>query len=196
MNLPNKLTVLRVLLVPFFVIFTLTGSIPHHFLIAGLLFGAASLTDMLDGKIARKRNLITNFGKLMDPLADKILVLSALLCFVKLDLANVVLVLLILIREFAVTAVRQLAAENGKVVAANLWGKAKTVVEMIAICTIFLLQWLLEMHALGVYSLPGFETVSGAFWLTGQVLVGAAAVLAVLSAIVYFKQNAEFFKDR
>ena len=106
MNLPNKLTILRMALVPFFVFFTLADFIPHHLLIAGLIFGAASYTDHLDGKIARRDNLITNFGKLMDPLADKIMVMSALVCFVDTGFANVWFVLLIMIREFAVTSIR------------------------------------------------------------------------------------------
>ena len=144
MNLPNKLTILRMALVPFFVFFTLADFIPHHLLIAGLVFGAASYTDHLDGKIARRDNLITNFGKLMDPLADKIMVMSALVCFVETGFANVWFVLLIMIREFAVTSIRLIAVENGKVIPANGWGKAKTVSQIVAICVIFLLQYVLE----------------------------------------------------
>ena len=127
MNLPNKLTVLRIVMVPFFVFFMLGSFVPHRYLWALLLFCAASYTDHLDGKIARRDNLITNFGKLMDPLADKILVMSALICLVKLDLASTVCVLLIMIREFAITSIRLLAVEQGRVIAANNWGKLKTV---------------------------------------------------------------------
>ena len=97
MNLPNKLTLLRVILVPFFVFFALADFVPHHNLIAGLIFGAASYTDHLDGKIARRDNLITNFGKLMDPLADKIMVMAALICFVACGFTNVWFVLLIIV---------------------------------------------------------------------------------------------------
>ena len=196
MNLPNKLTVLRVAMVPFFVFFALADFVPHRFLIAGLLFGAASYTDHLDGKIARRDGLVTNFGKLMDPLADKIMVLSALLCFLKLGFANVVLVLLILVREFAVTAVRQLAAESGEVVAANNWGKAKTVAEIVAVCVIFAMQWVLEMHRMGLYTLPAFETFSAVFGWAGEALVAVATVFAVASGLVYFKDNARLFRDR
>ena len=125
MNLPNKLTILRIVMVPFFVFFLLADFVPHRYLFALILFCAASYTDHLDGKIARRDNLITNFGKLMDPLADKILVMSALICLVKLDLASAVCVILIMLREFAVTSVRLLAVEQGRVIAANNWGKAQ-----------------------------------------------------------------------
>ena len=137
MNTPNKLTVLRMILVPFFVAALLAGnSLPHHNLIAFILFAAASYTDHLDGKLARSRNLITTFGKFMDPLADKIMVISALVCFVSLDVANVWLVLLIIFREFMVTSVRLVAADSGVVVAANNWGKAKTVSQIAAILAV------------------------------------------------------------
>ena len=106
MNLPNKLTILRIIMVPFFVFFLLADFVPHRYLFALILFCAASYTDHLDGKIARRDNLITNFGKLMDPLADKILVMSALICLVRLDLASAVCVILIMLREFAVTSWR------------------------------------------------------------------------------------------
>ena len=134
MNTPNKLTVLRMILVPFFVASLLAGdSLPHHNLIALVIFAAASYTDHLDGKIARSRNLVTTFGKFMDPLADKIMVISALVCFVSQGLADVWLVLLIIFREFMVTSVRLVAADSRVVVAANNWGKAKTVSQIIAI---------------------------------------------------------------
>lgn len=133
MNLPNKLTILRIVMVPFFVFFLLADFVPHRYLFALLLFCAASYTDHLDGKIARRDNLITNFGKLMDPLADKILVMSALICLVKLDLASAVCVILIMLREFAVTSVRLLAVEQGRVIAAAKSGKVKTACTMVGI---------------------------------------------------------------
>lgn len=118
MNLPNKLTILRIILVPFFVLFMLlSGDIfPHHNLVALAIFGIASYTDHLDGKIARRDHLITNFGKLMDPLADKIMVMSALVCFVANGMTNTVFVLLIMVREFAVTSIRLIAVEQGRVI--------------------------------------------------------------------------------
>ena len=133
MNLPNKLTILRIVMVPFFVFFLLADFVPHRYLFALLLFCAASYTDHLDGKIARRDNLITNFGKLMDPLADKILVMSALICLVRLDLASAVCVILIMLREFAVTSVRLLAVEQGRVIAAAKSGKVKTACTMVGI---------------------------------------------------------------
>lgn len=196
MNLPNKLTMLRIIMVPFFVFFTLADSIPHHLLIAGLIFGAASYTDHLDGKIARRDHLITNFGKLMDPLADKIMVMSALVCFVATDFTNVWFVLLIMIREFAVTSIRLIAVENGRVIPANNWGKAKTVSQIIAICVIFALQYVLELHALGVITLSAVGTVQTVFDWIGFALMGIAALLAAVSGVIYAKDSAALFRDK
>ena len=184
MNLPNKLTILRIVMVPFFVFFLLADFVPHRYLFALLLFCAASYTDHLDGKIARRDHLITNFGKLMDPLADKILVMSALICLVKLDLASTVCVILIMLREFSVTSIRLLAVEQGRVIAANNWGKAKTVSQMVAIIAILFFQYL---GGFLPQLLPGFT-------LTGQVLIWIATLLAVLSGIIYFKDNADVLK--
>lgn len=192
MNTPNKLTVLRMILVPFFVASLLAGdSLPHHNLIALVIFAAASYTDHLDGKIARSRNLVTTFGKFMDPLADKIMVISALVCFVSEGLANVWLVLLIIFREFMVTSVRLVAADSGVVVAANNWGKAKTVSQIIAILAILFLQYLLELVSIGV--LPAFTVFGGdpAAWFTflGNLLLLVATALALLSGLIYLIQN-------
>ena len=131
MNLPNKLTILRVIMIPFFVVFLLadiTGSADKW--IALVIFCVASLTDMLDGKIARKRNLVTNFGKFMDPLADKLLVCTALICLTAMDRLNVVVTLIIIAREFIISGFRLVASDNGIVIAANYWGKFKTVSQM------------------------------------------------------------------
>ena len=195
MNLPNKLTVLRVFLVPFFVFFALADFIPHHNLIAGLIFGAASYTDYLDGKIARRDHLITNFGKLMDPLADKIMVMAALICFVAEGFTNVWFVLLIMFREFAVTAIRTIAVENGKVIPANNWGKAKTVSQIVAICVIFAAQYVLELHALGVFTLPAYDVFALTLNTLGFVGMTVATVLAVVSGVIYAKDSADLFKD-
>lgn len=184
MNLPNKLTILRIVMVPFFVFFLLADFVPHRYLFALLLFCAASYTDHLDGKIARRDHLVTNFGKLMDPLADKILVMSALICLVKLDLASTVCVILIMLREFSVTSIRLLAVEQGRVIAANNWGKAKTVSQMVAIIAILFFQYL---GGFLPQLLPGFT-------LTGQVLIWIATLLAVLSGIIYLKDNADVLK--
>lgn len=193
MNLPNKLTVLRMILVPFFVL-AILWPFPHHYLIALIIFGAASYTDHLDGMLARKNNQITDFGKFMDPLADKILVISALVCFVSLGLCDVWLVLLIIAREFMVTSIRLVAAGKGSVIAANNWGKAKTVSQIIAICVILLLQYIGELGGLG---LVGFVTEEMAvlFWGIGEVFLAIATFFAVLSGLIYLKQNWDIVKN-
>lgn len=141
MNLPNKLTVLRVLLIPVFLVFMLSTTIPNNYLWAFIIFVIASLTDLVDGKIARKYNLITDFGKFMDPLADKLLVMSAMVCFVELGLASAALVVVILAREFLVTSLRLIAAGKGMVIAAGIWGKYKTTSQMIWVCYAIIAQW-------------------------------------------------------
>ena len=140
MNLPNKLTVLRVILIPFFVASLLMygGSVRMFRYVAAGIFIVASLTDMLDGKIARKYNLVTNFGKFMDPLADKLLVMSALVSMVALEDLPAWVVIVILAREFAITGFRTLAVEAGIVLAASWWGKVKTTVQMIMIIVVLL----------------------------------------------------------
>lgn len=192
MNLPNKLTILRIILVPFFVAAILAGDmLPHHNLIALAIFAAASYTDHLDGKLARSRNLITTFGKFMDPLADKIMVISAFVCFVSLGIADVWLVLLIIFREFMVTSVRLVAADSGVVVAANNWGKAKTVSQIVAILMVLFLQYILELVSLGI--LPAFAVfgadAAAVFVTVGNVFLLVATALAVISGVIYLKQN-------
>ena len=184
MNLPNKLTILRICIVPFFVFFLLAGFVPHRYLFALLLFCAASYTDHLDGKIARRDNLITNFGKLMDPLADKILVMAALICLVKLDLASTVCVILIMLREFTVTSIRLLAVEQGRVIAANNWGKLKTVSQMVAIIVILLLQYVCTFVPAGL----------SACTAAGHVLIVIATFFTVVSGVIYIKDNLDVMK--
>lgn len=135
MNLPNKLTLLRVIMIPFFIIALMENNGENHTFryIAVAIFIAASLTDLLDGKIARKYNLVTNFGKFMDPLADKLLVCSALICLVGLDQFPVWMTVVIISREFIISGFRLVAAEQGLVIAASYWGKFKTTFQMIAI---------------------------------------------------------------
>ena len=172
MNLPNKLTMLRILLIPVFMVFVELDSLPGHMLWAFTVFVAASLTDMIDGKIARKYNLITDFGKFMDPLADKILVTAALVYFIPLGLAPAWVVILILAREFLVTSLRLIAAGKGIVIAADRWGKYKTATTMVWIAYALLMQhfwigvpaaWALHV-ALMVLSL-GLTLLSGANYL-------------------------------
>lgn len=191
MNLPNKLTLLRIILVPIFVVILLLDeAIPHSYLIAGLIFGIASYTDHLDGKIARKYNLITDFGKFMDPLADKIMVISALVCFIELSLIPSWCVILIIAREFMVTSIRLVAAPKGIVIAANIWGKLKTVTQIIAIVVIMLLSYFNELSELGI-SL-GFLTDSEAIKIyptVNFIFIILATVITVISGIVYLMQN-------
>ena len=192
MNLPNKLTLLRIILVPFFAAALLIDKIPHHYLIALLIFCVASITDMLDGKIARKHNMVTDFGKFADPLADKILVISAFACFIELDLVGAAFIILVLFREFSVTSIRLIAAENGKVVAANMWGKAKTVSQMIAIIVVLLNGYLLELSSMGVLNIPSAE---GIITIINTSLLWISAVLTVISGVIYIKDNFGFIKN-
>lgn len=191
MNLPNKLTLFRIILVPFFVVFLLNPGIAHHYLWAGLLFGVAAYTDHLDGKLARKNNQITDFGKFLDPIADKILVVSALVCFVELGLAPTWCVLLIIAREFVVTSLRLVAVDNGKVIAANNWGKTKTVSQIIAIVCILLFQYiqeLIQMNVFAAFQIGGADNTV-IFQLLGTAMIFIATFFSVLSGVIYIVQN-------
>lgn len=214
MNLPNKLTMLRILLVPA-VIACILIDFPFHLFAAAVLFGIASITDALDGKIARRDNLITDFGKFADPLADKILVISVLVCFVKLGLCGAVPLIIIIFREFAVTSVRLVAAAKGKVIAANMWGKVKTVSQIVAIGAIFLMQTAMdiistsvightvpsELFTSGMYTALNdtrYLTLSGYFNVfntIGLVLMWVVAVITVISGAKYLKDNKEVISD-
>lgn len=192
MNLPNKLTLMRIILVPFFAVSLLISTIPHHYLIALLIFAVASITDMLDGKIARKYNMVTDFGKFADPLADKILVISAFACFIELDIIGAAFIILVLFREFSVTSIRLIAAENGKVVAANMWGKAKTVSQMIAIIVVLINGYLLELNDMGTLNIAANTNI---FEIINQSLLWISAVLTVISGVIYIKDNFAFIKN-
>lgn len=169
MNLPNKLTLLRIIAIPVFIVILLLG----HRYTATILFIAAAFTDMLDGKIARKYNLVTNFGKLMDPLADKLLVMSALVCLVQLGNVAGWMVIVILAREFAVTGLRQVAASEGIVIAAGTTGKIKTVLQMVAIPLLLLDNWP------GCYiGIP-----------LDQIFLWAAVLMTIVSGIEYIVKN-------
>ena len=194
MNLPNKLTLLRIILVPFFIIAMLVN-FPFNYLVAGCIFGIASVTDTLDGKIARSRNLVTDFGKFADPLADKILVLTALVCFLQVGLLGsfgAIPVIIVLFREFAVSGIRLVAASSGKVVAANIWGKIKTVSQMVGISVIFAMQVVLEvLNAMKIST--GF--VSEVFYYIGNGLIWLSTLFTLISGIIYLKDNIGFLKD-
>ena len=173
MNLPNKLTVLRVIMVPFFVFFMLTdvGGSANKW-IALVLFCVASLTDMLDGKIARARNLVTNFGKFMDPLADKLLVCSAMICLIPSGKLEAWFVIVIIAREFIISGFRLVASDNGIVIAASYWGKFKTVSQMAMIIVLI-------------------ADFGGVFDLIGMVLIWVSLILTVVSLIDYVAKNIE-----
>lgn len=184
MNLPNKLTLLRVFLIPFFLLFMYLD-ISFHYLIALIIFAAASVTDALDGKIARSRNLVTNFGKFLDPLADKVLVISALAVFVEISEIHIGAVPLIIIgaREFMVSGLRLLAADSGIVVAAGIWGKLKTAFTMVAI--IVALVWLSVRYDFGLsYQQSVDEIVDN--WII-PALIWISTALTIISGLVYLK---------
>ncbi len=172
MNLPNKLTIARIIAVPFFI----AAYYLEWHLVAFLIFIAASFTDMLDGKIARKYNLVTNFGKIMDPLADKVLVYSAF-CLMVPDPVPGWMLIIILAREFLVAGVRTVAASEGIVIAAAMSGKIKTVLQMIAVCMLLMA--------------PVINT--SWFLILGKIVLWAALVMTVISGIQYVVDNKQVF---
>ena len=171
MNTPNKLTIARMIIVPFLVIFLLTGwGGEANRYISLTLFVVASVTDWLDGYLARKNNLVTNFGKFMDPLADKLLVCSAMICMIDLKRLPAWFVIIIIAREFIISGFRLIAAENGIVIAANYWGKFKTASQMIMII-------LLILH------------FDGIFVILEQIFIWLSLALTIISLITYIWQN-------
>jgi len=182
MNLPNKLTVMRVVLIPFFLLFVLLYEIPYHMLWAMIVYCIASATDFLDGKLARKNNQVTTFGKFLDPLADKLLVMTALICFTFERLIDPVAVIIILSREFMVTGLRLVVAGEGVVVAAGIWGKLKTFFTMIAQIAIMFMQ-ILYPDTKGSPDLNWGSTV----FLINEALIWIAVVLTVVSGFIYLK---------
>ena len=195
MNLPNKLTVLRVIMIPLFLALFFCGQLLPAFLV----FALASLTDMLDGMIARKYNLVTDFGKLMDPLADKLLTISAFICLLGGAPENpaqgflmyqgwwrLLVLVLIVFREFVVTSIRLVAAEKGVVIAADKWGKLKTVAQMVWVCQELLLR---SFHGLPL-------GVAAAWQYAGGVLLLVMLLLTVGSGVNYAVKNRGMFADR
>ena len=179
MNLPNKLTIMRVILIPFFVFFLLSPYFPAYGnYIAVAIFIVASLTDMLDGKIARKYNLVTNFGKFMDPLADKLLVCSAMICLIELDRLAAWIVIVIIASEFIISGFRLVASDNGVVIAASYWGKFKTTFQMLMVIVLIL-----------DIQMPFFQ-------ILGTVLTYVALILTVVSLIDYIVKNKDVLKDQ
>lgn len=179
MNLPNKLTILRIVLTPVFLFLFFAEFIPHNCLFALIVFSVASFTDMLDGKIARKYNIITNFGKIADPIADKILTTSILLCFLQMEYCNVWIIILILAREFTVSAIRIVAASQGSVVPANIYGKIKTVSQM-SFSILIMIFIVLDKEE--IYTVPNLSVIS-------LVLLWITAIFTVISGIIYVKDS-------
>lgn len=175
MNLPNKLTIFRVILIPFFIVFLLVPITPYDKWISLAIFIIASLTDLLDGKIARKYNLVTNFGKFMDPLADKLLVCSALICLIELNKIPSWMVIIIIAREFIISGFRLVAADNGVVIAASYFGKFKTTFQMVAVCLL-----IADIEVLG---------------LVTQIVLWIAVILTVVSLIDYLIKNKDVMKE-
>ena len=172
MNLPNKLTVLRVIMIPFFVAALLYdgGANQNMRYVAAAISIIASLTDMLDGKIARKYNLVTNFGKFMDPLADKLLVCSALICMIELRELPAWMVIIIISREFIISGFRLVASDNGVVIAASYWGKFKTTFQMIGVVLL-------------IFNIPALSMVT-------TIVIWIALALTVISLVDYVVKNA------
>ena len=179
MNLPNKLTIFRVILIPFFVFFLLEPYFPEYGkYIATAIFIVASLTDMADGKIARKYNLVTNFGKFMDPLADKLLVCSAMICLVEIDRLAAWIVIVIIAREFIISGFRLVASDNGIVIAASYWGKFKTTFQMLMIIALIL------------------DFQNRYFQMLATALTYIALILTVVSLIDYIAKNKQVLKEQ
>lgn len=181
LNLPNKLTIIRILLTPVFLFLFFAEFIPHNYLYALIVFAVAAITDFADGKIARIRNLITNFGKIADPIADKILTTTTLLCFMQKNLCSIWVILIILTREFSVSAIRISAASQGAVIPANIYGKIKTVMQMVF--SIFILS-LIAIQSGFSFSIPYFETISA-------IMMWILAVVTLASGVIYIKDSAK-----
>lgn len=191
MNTPNKLTVLRIIMTPFFMAAMLIP-FPHHYLAALILFATASITDMIDGKMARKYNLITDFGKFLDPLADKMLTTAAFLAFIELDIGTGItwITFIVLIREFLITSLRLISSGKGVVIAANIWGKAKTVSQMFAIIYVIASQYFLSVFT----NVP--EIVTFIMAIVTNIVLWTSAVLTVISGAVYVFQNKGFIDPK
>lgn len=190
MNLANRLTMFRVVIVPFFVFFMCFSAMPYRFLWSLILFAAASITDMLDGKIARKYDMVTDFGKFLDPLADKILVAAALVCFVELGWTSAWVVFIIMAREFLVSGIRLVAASSNKkaVIPASIWGKLKTAVTMVAMVVILILGVLID----------DLQLIGGDFpaQLIRDILMYLSALLTVISGVKYVYDYREYIDPR
>ena len=202
MNLPNKLTILRIILVPIMVIIPFLNiqgeflNIPISLIIIDAIFIIASITDKLDGSIARKRNLVTNFGKFLDPIADKILVLAAMVMLVEMKKLPAWIPIIVLFREFVVSGYRLIAVENGgQVIAASIWGKIKTATQMVAIILMFI-----DKFAFANFLNTTIRATMNPFELIFNIVVSTLMFVSVIAAVFsgwdYIKGGKDLFKDR
>ncbi|MBP3330894.1 MAG: CDP-diacylglycerol--glycerol-3-phosphate 3-phosphatidyltransferase [Clostridia bacterium] len=182
-NLPNLLTVIRIFMAPVFLVFLMAEMLPHNFLWSFIIFSVASITDFVDGKLARKNNQVTNLGKLLDPLADKMLTTAALLGFMKFGLCNIWVLMIVLTREFTVTGIRMIATVQNVVIPANIWGKIKTATQMTFSIVIMLIaeliadfhfmpyQYFITASNIAMWIIAAFTFISGAIYVVQAVKV-------------------------
>ncbi|MDD6276712.1 MAG: CDP-diacylglycerol--glycerol-3-phosphate 3-phosphatidyltransferase [Clostridia bacterium] len=182
MNTPNKITVCRMFIAPLFLLIYLSG-FKYRFFVSAAVFILGAITDFIDGNMARKRNIVTNFGKLLDPIADKMLVAAALLAFMNDGFCNIWFVMLILTRDFAVTSVRMIASSQGVVIPANIWGKAKTVTQMVSMIAVMLLAGFNSAFALNI-------NVS----LISNIIMAVVTAVTVVSGIIYIVDSRKVIK--
>ena len=206
MNLPNKITCVRLALIPLFVFFFLADFIPYGKLIAAVVFAIACFTDFLDGKIARSRGLVTNLGKFLDPIADKVLVMAGLICLIAspivpnggVDLVptifpiyvGIIAGIIILAREFIISAFRQVAATKNVVLAADMYGKVKAVFQFITLIYYFLFAFMIEEF---YFAIAG--TAMTILSVVGYVLLAITVVMTIVSAAKYIANNIKVLKD-
>ena len=206
MNLPNKLSLMRIILVPFILLFMLPihiGSFEptgwnefvceYGMIVAALLFVIASVTDLFDGKIARKYNLITNLGKFLDPLADKMLVICILIALVDLGRISAIWVCIIIVREFAVSGIRMLASAKGVVIAAKMIGKIKTVTQMVAVS--YLMFETLLIKIIDAASSCDLADITDGVQLVGNILLIISVIMTIISGVDYLLKNKDFLKE-
>lgn len=193
MNLANKLTIIRIFLVPIFLIFIAIKDIPYGAIIATFVFIIASLTDKLDGYIARTRNQVTSFGKLMDPLADKMLVTAALISLVESGIIPGWIAVIIIAREFAVSGLRTISAAEGLVITASKWGKVKTVIQIVAIISA-LLEFNFHIYPEFANKFLNFLYINSLFSTLTDILLAAAVIITVISGVDYFIKNKNVIK--
>ena len=189
MNLANKFTIARVIMIPLFIAAVLIDAIPYNYTVAALIFIIASITDTIDGHLARSRNMITDFGKFLDPLADKALVVTALICLVDLGWVSSVIVSIIVIREFMVNALRLVASSSsGEVIAASIWGKLKTVTQMVAIVATLVFMAFLQIF-------PELIPQSALFAVSTAMML-VAAVMTVISGADYLYKYKDYINTK